>query len=467
MSENKKSLPAISISQLSNKIKKNLKEAFPENFWLIGEISEFRVHSSGHAYLELIEKDEKTDQIKARMRATIWSYTYRMLRPYFEGSTGYNLEAGIKIMVSASLEFHKQYGLSINIVDIDPNYTIGDLARKKAEIIERLTREGVIDMNKNLSFPVVPQRIAIISSESAAGYGDFLHSLNNNPYDFHFVLTLFPSAMQGDKAVSSIVKSLENIYLNEKDFDVVVLVRGGGATTDMECFNDYDLALNLSQFPLPVITGIGHERDDTIADLVAFQKIKTPTGVAEFLIDKMLEFTSRLEFLRAGISKIAKNEILFRQQMLESYKTGINHNTNKAISEHSIQLGAYSHKLRNRTEKLTSKLMATLKMYELRIHNRLSVFLDKEKAGMDKFQKEIKLVSAYKIEKERDRLEQFLKMNNILDPVHILERGFSITYYKGKVLKSAKTVKAGDVIDTHLAKEKISSQILKKDKKNG
>ena len=318
-SKNKTSPQVFSLSELSRKIKSSLNDSFPEKVWLRGEISDIRQHSNGHVYIELIEKAKNSDKITARIKATIWSFTYRMLRPYFEGTTGYALSTGIKIMVLASVEYHPQYSISLNITDIDPSYTLGDLAQKKDEILQRLVQEGVIDMNKELEIPIVPQRIAVISSESAAGYEDFLNSLENNIYNFHFNITLFPALMQGDKAVESIINMLENIYENEEKYDLVVIIRGGGAKIDLECFNDYELAYHITQFPLPVLTGIGHERDETITDIAAHTKLKTPTAVAEFLIDSLLVFLSELNEFRDRITNISNNRFQDSENLINRY----------------------------------------------------------------------------------------------------------------------------------------------------
>ena len=270
----------ISLYELNRQIKSVIKNATEPAYWVFAEISELKINVSGHCYIELVEKDEKTENLKARSRATIWSSTFRMVSSYFESSAGINLSPGIKIMVRVTVDFHELYGLSLNIIDIEPSYTVGELARKKQEIINRLIQEGVFDMNRELEFPRLPKRIAVISSETAAGYGDFTDQLLNNEYDFQFHLKLFPAYMQGEDAENSIIHALEDIHRYENFFDVVVIIRGGGSQADLSCFNNYRLALHVVQFPLPILTGIGHEQDETIVDLVAHSQLKTPTAVA-------------------------------------------------------------------------------------------------------------------------------------------------------------------------------------------
>jgi len=263
----------LTLSELNERIRDALLEAFPGMVWVIAEVSELKENRSGHCYLELVEKEG--NEIVARSRATIWSYTYRMLKPYFETTTGQLFTQGIKILVQASVEYHPAYGLSLNIKDIDPTYTVGDMALQRKEIIDRLQKEGVFDMNRELNLPLVPQKIAVISSATAAGYQDFMNQLESNEYGFVFYTRLFEAFMQGAEAVPSIIRALERIFQYEDFFDAVVIIRGGGATADLSSFDNYELAINITQFPLPVITGIGHEKDDTIIDLVAHTRLKT------------------------------------------------------------------------------------------------------------------------------------------------------------------------------------------------
>jgi exodeoxyribonuclease VII large subunit len=275
-----KETKAISLIELQTQVKTGIRTMFPGIYWIIAEISEMNTNQSGHCYLELIEKSTESEQIIAKAKATIWAFTFRMLKPYFESVTGQRFSTGIKVMLSVSIEFHELYGFSLNVKDIEPNYTVGDLTRKKQEIIKQLQDEGVFHLNKELEFPIVPQRIAVISSETAAGYGDFVHQLKTNRYGFKYYIKLFKAYMQGEEAEKSIINALDQIFESLEKFDIIVIIRGGGSQADLNCFNSYWLAYHITQFPLPVLTGIGHERDQTIADLVAFNNLKTPTAVA-------------------------------------------------------------------------------------------------------------------------------------------------------------------------------------------
>ena len=261
----------ITLYELNNMLSVAVSNAFPKQYKVAAEISELRENNSGHCYMELIEKDDMGNTV-AKARANIWAATYRKLRPFFEHSTGISLTAGIKVLVTVKVGFDPLYHYSLTVWDIDPAYTVGDMAIRRTQILNRLTQEGVIDDNKSLTLSPVPQKIAVISSATAAGYGDFCDQLKNNLYHYKFYPILFKALMQGERSAESIIEALNSVYENIDKFDCVVIIRGGGATSELNCFDDYNLALNVSQFPLPVIVGIGHERDTTVLDFVAYKK---------------------------------------------------------------------------------------------------------------------------------------------------------------------------------------------------
>ncbi|HSI90781.1 MAG TPA: exodeoxyribonuclease VII large subunit, partial [Adhaeribacter sp.] len=296
----------LTLFQLQNKIRETLEEAFPASYWVVAEISEVRVHGSGHCYLTLTEKDSRNqNNLIAQAKGTIWRNNYREISSYFESQTGHKLKGGLKILFNASLRFHELYGFSLDILDIDPNYTIGDLARQKQETLKKLEANGLLEKNKNRFLTEVPPRIAVISSAPAAGYGDFMDQLNKNPYGYHFETTLFEASVQGNEAAASVRQALRLVERQQERFDAVVLIRGGGAQTDLLCFDDYELCAAIGNFPLPVLTGIGHERDETIADLVAHSRLKTPTAVAAFLIDQFLTFEAHFDTVFEDLQTLA------------------------------------------------------------------------------------------------------------------------------------------------------------------
>ena len=266
---------AISLYELLHNVRAELKNSFATPVWVVAEIIEFGQRSNGHCYMELVEKDQDTERMTAKVKATIWANVYARLSPYFESVTGESLHAGLKVMLRVTVEMHELYGLSLNVLDIDAQYTLGDIAQQRAKVIAQLTADGVIDMNKQIPLPFVVQRIAVVSSDTAAGWGDFVNQLENNDFGYKFHVELFPALMQGDGAAESIIAAMDKIFSQMDEFDAVAIMRGGGSKSDLSCFDNYELSYYAAQFPLPILTGIGHERDDSVLDLVANTRLKT------------------------------------------------------------------------------------------------------------------------------------------------------------------------------------------------
>ena len=406
---------SISLSELTSQIQETIRLNFDSAVWIRAEISELRENPGGHCYLELIEKDKDSDAILAKTKATIWASTYRMLKPYFESSTGQTLRSGLNVLVAVSVEFHGVYGFSLNVRDIDPTFTIGEMAARRLQIIRQLEADGIVDMNKQLEFPTLPQRLAIISSASAAGYGDFSDQLKNDESHFAFYPKLFPSIMQGDQAEKSIIAALEKIYSNIDLFDVVVIIRGGGATTDLACFDSYELALNCAQFPLPIIAGIGHQRDISILDMVAHISVKTPTAAAEFLISVMQEAENQVVNLLADIQDVIKAKIENEVRFFDQTQLRIKQILRSWVVQKSYVL-----------ERQKNRLKSALRMQLLKQTNRLSL------------------------------LEKNIEAHS---PAFLLKHGYTITTLNGKRITSSKQVKQGDKIRTFVADGDFGSEV--------
>lgn len=420
---------ALSLFQLLTRVKSTLKKAMPVSYWILAEISEMKVNYSGHCYLELIEKEENGESIRAKARATIWSAVYRMLQPYFETTTQTRLSAGMRVMVKVTAEFHEMYGFSLNISDIEPSYTVGELAKQKLEIINRLKAEGVYDMNRALQLPELPQRIAVISSRTAAGYGDFMDQLTANPYGYKFYLKIFPAVMQGDEAEQSIIGALDRIYLYEEFFDAVVIIRGGGAQSELSCFNGYLLTSHICQFPLPVLTGIGHEQDETIADLVANTRLKTPTAVAEFLISLYREADIRINELSASLVDAVTDQVHEEQQLLNRFLLLLRPSVRERITSHS----------------------ANLRYLSVHITGAVKQRLIKETGSVNRRNDKLQIAAKEFLNQCNHAIEMLDKKNGYLDPFLILKRGYSITYYKGRAIKDPALVSPDEIIETRLA----------------
>lgn len=406
------------------------------NAWVTAETSDLR--RASHCYLELVQKNPSTGEPVARMRATIWRSVLPRIDADFAAATGSRLESGMKVRVLVSANFHPSYGLSLNITDIDPAYTMGDLMRLRLEILNRLQKEGVIDMNRSLEWPDVPLRIAVVSAPGAAGYGDFIHQLYSNNRRLRFTTRLFPATMQGQKAPASIIASLEEIAAQEQMWDGVVIIRGGGATSDLTAFENYDLAANIAQFPLPVIIGIGHERDITVLDYVANMRVKTPTAAAEWLISRGTSALDRLDSLAAEIHHTASALIAGSREQIAYIAAQLPYLPLTAVAT-----------ARKRLDKSLVLLSETAR---LRLRPRLS--------QLDMAAERLSAATASLIERRRARLDTISQLIDVLSPEATLRRGYSITRLNGHAVTSAAQLSAGDTIETRLADGCVSSNIL-------
>ena len=407
---------AISLYELNNRVKNILRENVPEMFWLRAETSDVRVNQNGHCYLEFIEKDKQGKALVAKARAMIWSNTFYLLKAYFENATKQPFTSGLKVLVQVSIEYHELYGFSLTVHDIDPSYTLGDQALNRAAILKQLEEDGVLNLNKELELPEPTNRIAIISSPTAAGYEDFCNQLENNPSGFVFYTKLFPAIMQGERSEDSIISALERIYEYQDCFDAVVIIRGGGATSELSSFDSYLLAASCAQFPLPIITGIGHERDETVLDIVAHTRAKTPTAVAEFLIDNMSDLWEELIFNAQNIVSLTNLRLQDELVRLTTYET-----------QASFHLKGWYREQTN--------ILSTIKNTLTKgIHQALKENINK----LDSYNKHIELVS----------------------PENILKKGYSLTLKDGKLVKKADMVKQGDEITTMLSDGEIKSVII-------
>jgi exodeoxyribonuclease VII large subunit len=309
----------LTLRQLNLMVQDAIEMQLPDEYWVEAELSECR-ERNGHCYMELIEKDELTNTPVARASAKCWRQTWQMVSPYFERTTGQPLRAGLKVLFRVYAQFHEAYGFSWIVTDIDPTYTLGDMARKRQEIIRQLKEEGVFDLQRELHIPLFAKRIAVISAAGAAGYGDFCRQLEENGYGFCFEMTLFPAIMQGEQVEQSVINALNSIYERINDFDVVCILRGGGATADLSGFDTLALAENVAQFPLPIITGIGHDRDESILDMVSNTRVKTPTAVAALLIDNLKQVLERLNTAQQRLNMVGRlfSDARHRLELLEN-----------------------------------------------------------------------------------------------------------------------------------------------------
>lgn len=473
----------LSLFELQRQVKGSLDDTFSMPVWVKAEISEMTVNRSGHCYLDLVETEPGTDNVIARCRATIWSYTFRMLKPYFETTTGQTFSEGLKVLVQAKVEYHEVFGFSLNVRDIDPVYTLGDLARQRREIIRRLQEDGVFEMNKDLELPLVPQRIAVISSPTAAGLQDFLDQLHNNPHQFVFYTKLFPAVMQGSEAPKSIMNALDLIYEYEGYFDAIVIIRGGGAQLDLACFDQYELAFTVAQFPLPVITGIGHDKDDTVIDMVAHTRMKTPTAVAEFLISGALQFSQELNELEKHFTELITDQLDDHKNRLNDAADQLNLLVNQMIGSQQNRLNIAGIQLANRTESFLKIQQSELKQLMTETKNQTSRFVTRQNHLLDRsgnklnfifreqvlknknllnqFQHLIRIRSMETIRAEKKNLNVIQEKLRLVDPQNIIKRGYSLTMLNGKIVKSVGQLEEGDLLETRLSDGIVESTVKK------
>ncbi|MBR1994290.1 MAG: exodeoxyribonuclease VII large subunit [Alistipes sp.] len=341
---------AFTLHQLQRHIKQTLYDQYPDPVWVVAEIAELKSHASGHCYLNLVEKGAREGVPKAQARAVIWRSHYPALSSYFEQETGQRLAVGLQIMASVIVTYHELYGFSLEIIALDASFTLGDMERQRRETILRLEEEGVMTMNQELELPTVVQRIAIISSAQAAGYQDFMKELGASVYRFE--TTLFEASMQGSTAEDSLIAALGEVADREEDFDVVVIIRGGGATSDLNCFNSYNLCNHIAQFPLPVITGIGHDKDQSVADLVAHTALKTPTATATWLVERMQQIAGWLADAALLLRDATRERIHSEELRLQHLQSSLRHESRERLLRERTTIELAGRQLPERIEQL-------------------------------------------------------------------------------------------------------------------
>jgi len=406
---------SLTLYELNSLVRAVVEQTMTREYWVEAELSECR-ESRGHCYMELVEKDPSSPTPIARASAKCWRSQWQMLQPYFERVAGQPLHAGMKVRLKVFAQFHEAYGFSWIVTDIDPTFTLGDMARKRQEIIHQLKAEGVFDLQKELQLRPFCQRIAVVSSAGAAGYGDFVAQLEKNTHGLVFAARLFPAIMQGELVEQSIIDALNAIYEEIDLFDCVVIIRGGGGTADFSGFDTLNLAENVAQFPLPIITGIGHDRDESILDMVSFQRVKTPTAAAQFLIENLGATLDRIERAQERVVNCITNRLSTLNNQLTTLQARIPSAAIAAITRHEARLQNLSFQLKSLPEK--------------------------------------------QLQQQLHRLELLEQRANLLDPALLLKRGYSITLLNGKAVRDAKQLKKGDILETRIEHGTIKSEVI-------
>lgn len=415
----------------------------PDTCWVTAEIGEMHV-SRGHCYMELVEKSATDNQLVARMRAVIWAGANARLQTYFSAVTGCRLAVGMQVLLQVEVSFHEVYGISLVVTDIDPVYTLGGVERQKQEVMDRLQREGVWDINRSICLPEVIQRVAVVASATSAGYGDFMNHLTKEHGRLRFDVTLFPAVVQGQEAPRSVCEALDRINACAADFDVAVIIRGGGAQSDLHCFNTYEIAAAVAQFPLPVLTGIGHDRDTTITDMVAAAALKTPTAVADFVAAGAEEFVMRLDEMDERMTGFLAHFFTSEKERLERVAL-------RAVPAAGRRL----QQARRQLEALPYRLQSAVRSVSLSQHHALDLL-----AGRLDRAPRIRL----------DRAAQTLQMAEtklrLLHPDRVLERGYAMVRVNGKVVSRIGALSPGDRFLVEMADGAALSQVIEKQQKN-
>ncbi len=450
----------LSLSELQLIIKDSIYLAMPDMYWVAAEISEIRENYAGHCYLELIEKHPDDKNVRARVKAVIWSNRYRFLRSLFENVTGEQLKSGMKVLVKIKVDYHEIYGLSLIISDIDPSYTAGEMALKRQMILKRLGDEGVLMMNKELALPFVPQRIAVISSASAAGYGDFIRQLKENQYGYVFYTALFEAIMQGNETEQSVIRALERISVNAELFDVVVIIRGGGSQSDLSWFDNYNIAYFVTQFPLPVITGIGHDKDMSVTDIVAFRSLKTPTAVADFLTGSVSEAEDYLNQLSTQIAENSRSVITRYRDITESFRAKLIPVARLAVSDRKEELSNRIIGIINIGKEYIIRAGFLPKNLSSRLISSSGSYILTRKTSLERDKLDLNNMTNKAIGNVKKKLDESGNSLKILDPVNVLRRGYTITSKNGEILKKSQGLQSEDIIDTLFSDGSVTSRIL-------
>lgn len=427
----------LSLFELNNLVRGVLELELSSMYWIVAETSDVRKNQNGHCYLELIQRDSSARSIIAKARAMIWSNTFSLLKPYFEETTQQRFSSGLKILIQVSISFHELYGYSLTIHDIDPSYTLGDQAKKRAEIVKQLDEDGVLLLNKELPIPQPLQRLAIISSPTAAGYEDFCHQLHSNVFHFVFYDKLFPATMQGEQTENSVLNALDKIYQFKDLFDAVVIIRGGGATSELSSFDSYLLASSCAQFPLPIFVGIGHDRDQTVLDIVANTSAKTPTAVAEFIINENLSQWNLINTTASRIKEISEKRFNHDFLTLKKIQMATSLMLKQKMQEQLINLQWYK-------KTIEKTCFFTLSREEDQVANAVESLANHAQSAF----KQANLL-----------LDSMQKNIELQSPENLLKKGYTYILKDQKLIKNKRDLKIGDEIETVFHDGTINSVI--------
>ena len=446
---------SFTLFELNSMIRQSLRAAFPSTYWVRAEISELKVNQSGHCYLEFVEKEARSNSVVARMRGMIWANLYRVLKSSFEQETGQPFSPGVKVLVAAQVEFHEQYGLSLQVRDIDSSFTLGEMALHRKQVLMRLEEDGILTLNKELEMVDVPQRIAVISSPMAAGYEDFMNQLSTKKGGISFYTRLFPAVMQGEKTEESIIAALDRIYSHCDKFDVVVIIRGGGAVADLASFDSYELAAHCAQFPLPIITGIGHEKDDSVVDIVAHTRLKTPTAAAEFLIARCEAVAERVERSADAIVQSVERIMSLQRQLIDRISESVFRNAQNQSEAHAKEISFLRERIFSRMDTLLKGERQRLEQRRELIRTQSGNMITGQSDKLEFLWEKVIGLSNHIVKEQRIHLDYREQMIEAISPMNVLKRGYTLTFKGKKRIHSSSEISPGDKLSILFADGRV------------
>lgn len=445
------------LQQVVSSIRKTIEERYNREYWVKAEMHKLGRTKAGHCYPELVQKEG--GKILAEMRGTIWKHSFDRINARFMEVVKEPLKEDTTLLMKVKVNFHEIYGISLQINDIDPNYALGELQRERAETLQKLQRENLLNANQKIDFPLLPKRVAIISAESSKGLSDFMQVIEHNQWNYSFFTMLFPATLQGDKAETTIITQLERIKRVQEHFDIVVIVRGGGGEVGMSCYNNYNLCKAIASFPMPVLTGIGHSTNLTVAEMVSYRNAITPTELGDFLIQAFHEFSVPIKDAVKSIKSNAQQLLEVSKVTLAHISTTFSSTATGALSREKFLLQEFRNGLQSGTQRSFMINKEGIRRLEQSTVSTGRLFVQKQRSELRRLSEQLPIYSKNQLLKENNNLEHLVQSIRLMDPINVLNRGFSITTFEGKTINASNSVKVGDTISTRTAKFTIESEV--------
>ena len=455
-----KATSVFTLLDIGRSLQRMISTHYNKPYWIKTEIAKLNAYTkSGHCYPDLVEK--QNGQVLAQMRATIWSDTFKTISKQFEEITKKSISEGMTVLILAKVNYHPSYGFSLNIIDIDASFTLGEMAKEKLESLKRLKAEGIFNLNKSLPFPKLPRRIAVISVQTSKGYQDFMNIISNNSSQFNFRIELFPALLQGDKAITSIAEALENIQQRKQEFDVVTIIRGGGGDVGLSCYDSFVLASKVARFPLPVISGIGHSTNETLVEMVTYTNKITPTDVAYFFIKSFQDCLDELQDLNADFKSLVKLKLKDEQQELKHLHQQFKNEVNSLLQNHNYYLKEQRQRIKSILPSLVRKQKDSLENHAYRLDWLAKQVFQNHRQDLLQLSKSLKKEGKTKIEKQHQELNYLSSTLNLLSPERLLKRGYTLNLVNDRIIKSSTELKPGDRLKTIFADGYAESDVIK------